>query len=458
MSDAVVRGSFIPTSARGERGVATAMSTTAVLATLLAFLYWVAFENVVFFFAADVGMGFWLFTNVIKLSLPLALLAYAGLPPTRMLVQGPVSLYLALFAAFLGWALVPTLISGDATAYLKFLPRLVFFVGLVSLFSTRPAAVTLFAKLVVVYVLCALAQWVLLYATAGYDRAVVTPFATFAGPFGLLGNISGRFYLPGISVPIVRLAGFWNEPSNAAGSAYASFFLARYLYQHTGKRHWRWASFGSLLAGVLTFSNAGYLALGAGLIVGMVLGTSRLTVRSALRFGVIVPLGVLLIFTALLGRQFVAANLYGSVWARAFSGVRGDDPTADLTSGRVDLAKSTLGSARSTLIGNGIQTWGEGGIIASSSAPLLWLALTGIPGFLLLAGREATLWVGARAAVARDAWTLPLVQALAVVMTQQLSYGSWMDANYFWLAAAVLAVGARTGSNDGSRRTGAASA
>ena len=82
---------------------------------------------------------------------------------------------------------------------------------------------------------------------------------------------------------------------------------------------------------------------------------------------------------------------------------------------------------------------GSEGIAASASAPLYWLLLTGIPGLFLILSREAVLLVSSRALLRRHPRVLPLIQALIVVMVQHLSYGTWMNPNYFVLAAMVLA-------------------
>jgi hypothetical protein len=445
MTDDALLGGIpgVPAVPRASRAKSISLSSSDTVATIGVFLYWVVFEHIVFFHAEAFGGTLFLaVTNALKLGLPLALLAYTGLPATRVLLRGLSSLYITLFLAFLAWASIPTLISGNPIDYLKFLPRFVFFLSVLAFFANRPAAISLFAKFLVAYVLLALAQFVILYSTRGYDRPTVAALGiTFAGPLGLLGNISGRFYLPGVSVPIVRLAGFWNEPTHAAASAFAGFFLARYLANSSGKRAWRWASRGCLVAGFLTLSNAGYLALGAALLFGLLFGGGRLTVRRTLHVGVLLPVAAALIAVALVGRYYVASNLYGNLWARAIAGMRGDEQLIDPTSGRIELVTYTLTAVNSTVIGAGIQVWGEGGIRTSSSAPLLWLLLTGVPGLVLILARESVLMLAARSAVSRARETLPVAQALIVVVVQQLAYGSWMDANYFCLAAAVLVLG-----------------
>jgi hypothetical protein len=219
-------------------------------------------------------------TYTIKFALPFYLLFCTGLPSFELASRDSLGVYLALFFAFFAWALVPTLISGDPVEWLKLLPRMVFLVSAVALFERRPQAFNFVAKLIVLYVLSALVQYVLVYWTGAYaSLAGPGRFRHMAGPFGMLGNVNSAFALPGARVVIVRLCGFWNEPSNAAGSAFAAFFLARYLVAAGERRIWQLASWACPGAGMLTLSNAGYFALGSGLLFGTLCGFGRWTVR-----------------------------------------------------------------------------------------------------------------------------------------------------------------------------------
>jgi hypothetical protein len=417
------------------------LSVAESIATIAVFGYWILFENVIFAFPMEFGGSqFLLATYLLKLLLPVILLTYTGLPSPRFLLQGASGLYVWCFAAFLGWAVVPTLISGSLVDYLKLLPRFLYFIAVLALFSTRPPSMLLYAKLVIAYVLLSLCQWAGVYITQSFEPTMTVP-ANLTGPSGLLGNISSRFYLPSVSVPIVRLAGWWNEPSNAAASAFVGFFLARYLSVAMQQTRWRLISYLCLIAGLLTLSNAGYLALAAGLLVSAIGGGRGLHLGRIVKIVAISAMVVALFLVALYGRQYVAANMSDNMWARAIAGVREDVvETVDWTGGRVTLAQATVESARANTIGVGVQVWGEGGVIVSASAPLLWLMLTGGPGLALLAFREISLWFVARSLLRGSPSALPIVQALAVVVVQQLSYGSWMDAQYFCIVAATLAL------------------
>ncbi len=427
-----------------------------IVLSLLIFVYWVTYENVLFFYASAVGGGLLLaLTNGVKLLLPVCLLAYTGLPGRSLIRSNASGPYVLLFGAFLLWALVPTLIFGDPVSWLKLVPRYLFMLSCMNILAAYPAAFRVFSKGVVLYVLFALFQWAAVtLAGGGVEIRVIGGGVKMAGTAGLLGNVTSSMVMPGVGMPIYRLSGFWNEPSNAAGASFAAFFLARYLATTTDGRLWGWLSYGCAASGFLALSNSGYLAFAAALLVGV-----ALRLRSARLSGLpatvtIVATSVLLASVALMGRSYVAEGLADSPWARAVTGVRDlSTQTVDPFGGRLDLARNTIESVSSTLIGVGVQDiGGRGGIDASASAPLFWLLQTGIPGLILLLAREAALLAAAVALARRQPKTIPIIQALVVVMTQQLIYGSWMNPNYLILAAVVLVSASQVRQNE-NRRT-----
>ncbi len=406
--------------------------------SFLIFLYWLIYENVLFFYSMEYGgTVFFTLTNGIKLFFPFVLLLYTGLPSSRLIIRGYVGLYVLFFATFLFWGLVPTMASGDPFEWLKLIPRFVFFIGIIAFFSRRPAAFSLFSKCMVVYVVSALLQYFLLYFTGAYNSPMSYEHQLMAGPFGLLGNVTSMMIFPGASFPFIRLCGFWNEPSNASGSAFAAFFLARYLVSMGEGRFWRNASYACLVAGMLALSNAGYFALGSALLLGFFFGATKFNARRVFRFVLLLPIVVALLWIVVFGRSYVAENLTDNVVARAITGVRDiESASSDVSDGRLDLMQMTL--EKSGFIGVGIQGVGSEGMTGSGTAPLLWFLMTGIPGLLLLLGREAVLLVSMRSLLRRLPTILPLTQALVVVMAQHLVYGSWMNPNYLILATMVL--------------------
>lgn len=409
----------------------------------LLFLYWLTYEHLAFFSAADLGgLAFLAITNLIKLGLPFLLLAYAGVPPRRTFARGAPAFYLICFATFLLWAAVPTIVSGDPITWVKLLPRFVYFVAALSLFTRRPATFVLFGKVMIVYVLSALVQYILLYLTGAYTSPIEWPNSRMAGPYASLGNITSMAYFPGIPVPVLRLTGYWNEPSHASACAFAGFFLGRYFVNIGESRIWRYASTTCLIAGILALSNAGYLALGSALVVGVFLDSGKLIGWRAIRTALVLPIGIGAIALVLLGRKYVAENLPDNGFARAITGVRSvEGSSADPTDGRLDLILSASRDVGKTVIGVGVQPVGDKGIQASASAPVYWLLFTGIPGILLLLAREGIVLFHGRKIARRDPIARPLVQAFVVVLAQHASYGDWMNANYFILAAAVLSYG-----------------
>ena len=404
---------------------------------LITFFYWLTHENIFFLNALEVGGPlFYTAVNALKFCLPVVLLVAVGLPPVSVLTRGRLSLYAMLFAGFLVWALVPTVLFGDVETWVKFAIRFPGFVAVAALWRKRPNSFITYAKCLVVVVIVALAQLIMVYLTGSYNDDVAMANGTLAGPFGLYGNVAAQFYLPGVPMPIVRLSGLWQEPSLAASSAYGGFFLCKYLVAVGESRKWRAAGYACLVAGVLTMSNAGAFAFGLGLLAGVLFKKSKLTVRHLGQFAVVLPLTALLLFVAF-GRSYFVEHAGGNVWVLALTGTRsmavGDDPT----SGRLELFQATIDATKQNWIGVGVQPVGFGGIPASASAPVMWLLLTGVPGLLLLVGRELTVLAAARRLGNRPA-LIPLVQALVVVMAQQLSYGTWMTPHYFALAAIVL--------------------
>ena len=62
---------------------------------------------------------------------------------------------------------------------------------------------------------------------------------------------------------------------------------------------------------------------------------------------------------------------------------------------------------------------------------------------VLIILREVTLYAAAIKLTRKERGSVFIVAALAVVMGQHLSYGSWMNPSYLTLAAAIIAFNAR---------------
>ena len=186
------------------------------------FLDWLTYENVLFL---EPNVAFGKFSSILiysyKLFFPFFLIAYTGLPPIKLFRKASSAIYIFSFTLFIFWGLIPTLISGVFTSWAKLIPVFILFISCLSFFSKKPAAFILYSKFIILYVLSALSQYVLVYTFKTFESPNELGLV---GPFGLFGNINGIRFLPLFDIPFVRLTGFWREPSNAAGSAFAAFF------------------------------------------------------------------------------------------------------------------------------------------------------------------------------------------------------------------------------------------
>lgn len=403
--------------------------------TFLLFFDWLTYENLILLEPEFyVGQIFLVVAFSFKLIFPFAFLAYTGLPSLSLLKKARVGIYIVVFFAFLFWSLFPTLLGGDIISWVKLIPVFVLFIAVLSFFSKYPAAFLLFAKCLVLYVISALLQYLCVYIFGYYD---LPTRGVLAGPFGIFGNVISQISAPDFH--LLRLNGFWKEPSNAAGSAFSAFFLARYLYAVGERPFWRIASYLCLISGFLTLSNAGYLAIGATLLIGLFIQAKQNFKGIIIKTFLITPVIAVMLWFALFSRSYFANHGSEYRLLLAISGIRHDvNDDFDPTDGRKDLLTYTFDRVNDKIIGYGVQVTGPTGLNSSASAPLLWLLLTGYPGLLLLLLREAVLLVSLRKMIKRNPELLFLSQALLVVIVQHSVYGNWMNPNYLIFAAAVL--------------------
>ena len=425
-------------------------SNNSRLVVGLIFLYGIVYEWLFFFYPIDFGgTEFFYLTNLIKLGLPIVLIGIVGIPSFELLNRkGALGLYAFFYLALIAWSCIPTIIFGTPVDVLKQIPRFLFFLAVTSLFMKNPGAIRSYAKMMGAVMLFTLAQYLGVYLFNAFDSGVsLVSGVTLAGPFGIFGNITARIFLPIFDLPLVRLTGFWNEPSNASACAFAAFFLLRYLFIIEHRTFWRYSSYCCLAAGLLCLSNAGYLALGVALLFDVFFAKKKLSLRRFAGLVVRTSLSALLVFVALFGRQYVVLNYPGSYLLRAFVGIREVSLTSyygpdQAYSGRIGLYKMVISTITDNPLGVGLQGIGSKGIDTSGSAPLLWLHLTGILGLVLLLLREAVLFSSAMHFAKQSTSSIYLVQAWIVVLVQHLSYGSWVTPNYLILAAAVLSMAA----------------
>jgi len=411
--------------------------------TALIFLYWMSYENVFFFNAGQVGSVFLILVNIIKLFLPFMLLWLSGMN-TAFLSKGITSLYGFFFILFIFWLGFVTIAFGDGFEWIKLLPRVVFFYSVLNFVYKKPIIFDLYAKFVIVYVLFALFQYCLTYLTRSTMIIVQIWGVPTAGLGGFYSNTGSAMYVPGLSGRVLRLVGFWNEPSNASGSAFAAGFLGFYL-RGCGYKILKGVPILCFLAGFLALSNAGYLAFALGLMVYILFTKRRGAINKLKKFLMLaIPLSVLLI--AVLGRVYVLENNIENTFINSILGVRDlgrDNPFA----GRDKIFFSVLDFILDNPLGRGLFVADRAAGTfenLSAQAPIYWLYIGGIIGIILLGLREVCLVIAAIAVIKVNQPTIYLFSALAAVMGQHMVYGSWMNPNYFILAATILAFNAKS--------------
>lgn len=410
-------------------------------AVFFIFLYWILYEHIVFFNASEVGPSMAALTVALKLLLPIGLLAYSGVP-IKLIKNNYVVWYLVIFIVFLAWIGLVTLFNGDMIEWFKLLPRFVFFIAVLSIFYKAPAAFYLHAKLLISYVIFALLQYVLTYATESYNDPIIVTYES-SGLMGLYSNIASRMYFPSFSIPILRLCGFWNEPSNASGSAFAAFFLARLLYEKEGMKKWKYASYACLLAGLLCLSNVGYFAFGMALGAGVLLNRGA-GFRPA-RFiyvAIVLIVAIFAIWLTFFGRAYVQENYVDNDILRAIVGLR-ELNIDGAHNERFAIMDDTVNRVLDNAFGEGLTVIETKDVMVSASAVIYWFMVGGFLGLVLLLFREIVLACACYKLAETNTEYRYLIQALVVVMSQHLSYGSWMNPNYFFLAAAVISIAAK---------------
>lgn len=425
-----------------ERHSVAASSRDKLVAGLI-FLYWLLYENVFFFQAGEGGVVFVASVNFVKLGLPLALLWYSSLS-TVFFVKGFESLYCLFFTILVSWIGVVTLAFGDVFEWIKLFPRLIFFYSVLTLLYKKPVIFDFYAKLLILYVLFTLVQYFLIYLTNSTGNRIYVLGVPTAGIGGLYANMSSAMSFPGLSMRVVRFAGYWNEPSNAAGTAMAAGFLAVYLRKR-GYKARKGLSFLCFMGGFLALSNAGYFALALGSITYIIFNYSQIpTAFSVSKKVVILSLPLVLLVLALVGRFYVMENELESTLLRAIFGVR-DLGETDAYGNRGAILFNVLNFVAENPLGRGLYVPDLiNNPLVSASAPVYWLYTGGVIGILCLGLRELFLIKSALSLVKINSTAVPLFAALAAVMGQQLVYGSWMNPNYLVLAAALLAFNARS--------------
>lgn len=404
---------------------------------MLIFFHYLVYELIFFFYADYYGI-LGPATKIWKLLFPMIFFIVVAIPNLRWLrLNVSLQNYTIFFVLFLIWSLlVSFMVSADSIVeWMKLLPRFGFFLALSILFMKAPPALLAVLKLIVFWAILNVLMYFLLYKYENFDSVeYYTWGGRHAGPYGVLGNITSLMYFDSIKIPIVRLTGYWNEPSNASASLFASFFFARWIGVIENSRFWKKLSWVCFFGGFLCFSNAGYLAVSCAFLIGIFIKK-----RNFVKKIIMLLICVLIISSALSGRMYVTKYMPDNDYAKALVGLRDKSFHAasfiSSLDGRIELVALAVNEVIELPYGSGMAS---NSLNMSASAPIMWLSMFGIPGLALLLLRE--LWIYRKIIKVKNRTNevLLLSQAYIVVAVQQLSYGSWMNPLFFIATAAIF--------------------
>jgi hypothetical protein len=399
------------------------------------FLYWCTYENLIFLHPSYYGgFIFEILVFSFKLLFPFYFLLRSLQIKNNKFSAYYEYFYFFFFFLFLSWSLIPTIIGGDIVSWIKLIPIFAFSLACYLFWPCNEIYFLRLAKILVSVSLFSLVQYLLvnitgIYASSRPDSLDLT------GPFGLFGATQSRFQLPGLERPIIRLCGFWKEPSNAAGFNFASFYISKYIYAKTNSIKWKYISTLCLIAGFLTLSNAGYLTIAVCIFIGFVFSFRSLkNYQKILGISIISPIFLLLLWFALFGRTYYSEHKTENTLILSLVGIRGNEINSedyDPTAGRADLLDETINSVKKNIIGIGIQKTGDDfKVKIPAGAPFFWLALTGIFGLTFILLRELSTFLSIKTAFILAKENIYIIQAYFAILIQQSIYGVWMDPSY----------------------------
>lgn len=413
---------------------------------ILAFIYILVFE-VLYLIYADFFSSFGILIKLFKVLFPFIFFSVVFFKYGITIVSNNVLRnYIFFFSLLFILGFVSSSVSStdSVVVWLKYLPRYLFFLSMAIFFIKKPNAVNFVLKGIIFLSLATALQYGIMEIFRLYNIQFLYPFgsAVGAGPYGLFGNITANHFFHNSPFHLYRLSGFWTEPTGASAFLFASFFLSRYLLLVEKKKYWNSIGYLCLVGGFMTFSMAGYCALGVALSIGALLyGVHKKALFKKIG---LFAVGLCLIFFALFGRTYVARYLPNVELARLIGGPPDSSLVAvDLNyaiGGRIGNIQSTHNIVSDNPIGIGFYDQLSFKMLGNQSgaAPLVWYLFTGLPGVILLFLREIWLWIKIkRGAISPK--ILFLGQAYSVVAVQQLSVGDWMSPFYFVLAAAIFA-------------------
>lgn len=387
--------------------------------------------------AGKISQTFLILVNFLKIVIPICLILTIGISKIVFYDKNSFK-YCLYFCIFLAWIGFVSLINGHVSEWVKLPSRFIFFIAILSLFFKKPINIYEYFKILIFYVIFSLIQYISNYIFDGINQPREMYGYITAGINGLFSNISASVYLKNIDFPVQRLTGFWQEPSNASGIAFACFYLSKILYIEGFGKKWSYTSYICLLIGLLCFSSAGFVAITISTIFANILAYNTKNTFKA--FGSILMLACTFFLLAifLCGRLFPEV-VNKSPAAQLIVGLRDESQYEDPFSKRLDLVESTIKAVQQNPFGLGMLPIEQNSQLVSASAFFYWLLVGGLVGIFLILLRELQVIQTLISSFRKDKRKKYLFQAFIVIMVQHLSYGSWMEPSYLVLAAAVLA-------------------
>lgn len=380
--------------------------------------------------------------NALKMSIPVLLFFLVFFSGSSFYLFRPFIRYLVLLLLFLAWAFLPSFLSTHApecvSQWSKYLLRYLMIFSVGTYFMSRFSAQILTIKLFSIIGLLVLLQFLCLNIDF-YSYPYLKPFA-FSGNGAPIYGPLGLFATP-LNVShyeMLRLIGYWIEPSKASGFLFPAFFLGQAIYFYNFKRIWKYISYACLLGGFLCLSNAGYLGFAGAVLFG-ILRVMRFPKIKLLHL-VGLALGIGFIVFALFGRLYIVNHSINSDFLRVASGASFKDTSLnydEISGGRVQLFQSNLNTLLKNPIGIGMRIPGTNedgeGFNITAGAPGFWLTFTGMPGLLLLLLVQLqTLYTNIKSNI--SIFELRLTQAWITALLQQSVYGDWMSPFFHTLA------------------------
>ena len=403
--------------------------------SIFIFIEYLVYENVIFVFPDYYGGSLMKYiVYAYKILFPLILFQFWKFPLDEFRRNKNLQNFTIFFTLFILWSIVPTLFGGNIFSYVRLFVLLFFFIGFVGFINKNPKAIDFIFKLLIVYIVLTFLQYLFVVGLGYYETL---PDRDLTGPYGILGNTRARigFFDP----PFIRMTGFWREPSNFSGAAFASFFTSIYLYKKESKSLWKISSYICLISGFLALSNAGFLSLGIALAISELYSRKKRTLSRYFRLIVISSFALFFIAFALYSRIYLTENSVENKYLRALAGVRTlSDKNYDASSGRIEGYSKVLNYINQNPFGIGVQITGANGIPAPAGALFFWLYLAGIPGITLLVFRDYNVAKKIMTLIKNDNLFKYPCLAFIVIYIQQSLYGSWLDPNFLIFSTIIL--------------------